>query len=167
MRKLAILGLLGLAACNESAGWNPNYVMSSGPYGEYLRARENALTGQGQAPKVIPVQLPAEAPTPDVIAGGQPRAAAAPVQRQVAARNPDLARFAQGERHEPGTAVYPRNAPSAATAERACRSYRDAAAAQAAFLSAGGPIVDAHGMDPDGDGFVCGWDPRPYRQQQG
>ena len=20
------------------------------------------------------------------------------------------------------------------------------------------------GMDPDGDGFVCGWDPRPYRQ---
>ena len=75
MRVFVMVTILALAGCNEHAGWNPNYVMSSGPYGEYLRDRENALTGQGPAPKVIPVQLPAEAPTPAAIAGGHPRAA--------------------------------------------------------------------------------------------
>ena len=34
-----------------------------------------------------------------------------------------------------------------------------------AFLEAGGPKRDRKGLDPDGDGFACAWDPRPFRLQ--
>ena len=37
------------------------------------------------------------------------------------------------------------------------------AAAQEAFLKAGGPERDRYGLDPDGDGFACRWDPTPFR----
>jgi hypothetical protein len=30
-------------------------------------------------------------------------------------------------------------------------------------LANGGPERDKEGLDPDGDGFACGWDPRPFR----
>ncbi len=64
------------------------------------------------------------------------------------------------------TTAYPRSNANANAASRACMTYANPAAAQTAFIAAGGPLVDARGMDPDGDGFVCGWDPRPYRQPQ-
>ena len=35
--------------------------------------------------------------------------------------------------------------------------------AQSAFLDSGGPEKDRKGLDPDGDGFACGWDPTPFR----
>ena len=35
--------------------------------------------------------------------------------------------------------------------------------AQEAFLAQGGPQSDRKGLDPDGDGFACDWDPRPFR----
>lgn len=46
---------------------------------------------------------------------------------------------------------------------RRCREFPDAEAAQQAFLDAGGPQEDDLLIDPDGDGFVCGWDPEIYR----
>lgn len=171
MRILTILAVLALAGCNENAGWNPNYTMSSSPYGDYQRNREVALMGQGATPATIPVQLPAKAPTAadltrPATAKAAPKQVGRPVQGAVpyAATPSALTRFAQAERHNPGTTVYPRTNPSPAMAERACRSHATGAAAQTAFIAAGGPIIDPHGMDPDGDGFVCGWDPRPYRQ---
>ncbi|MEX3316999.1 hypothetical protein [Sulfitobacter sp. PS-8MA] len=48
--------------------------------------------------------------------------------------------------------------------ERACAEYGHADQAQIAFLSAGGPEKDRLGMDPDGDGFACDWDPSPFRR---
>jgi hypothetical protein len=45
-----------------------------------------------------------------------------------------------------------------------CRRYPTPDQAQRAFLAAGGPERDAHGLDPDGDGFACSWDPEPYRR---
>jgi hypothetical protein len=36
--------------------------------------------------------------------------------------------------------------------------------AQEAFLSEGGPERDRLGVDPDGDGFACRWDPTPFRR---
>ena len=44
-----------------------------------------------------------------------------------------------------------------------CDRYRSKDEAQQDFLSRGGPQRDAYGLDPDGDGFACGWDPRPFR----
>ncbi|REJ64565.1 MAG: hypothetical protein DWQ15_07950 [Proteobacteria bacterium] len=46
---------------------------------------------------------------------------------------------------------------------RNCAKYVSDAAAQEAFLKAGGPERDRYGLDPDGDGFACRWDPTPFR----
>ena len=46
---------------------------------------------------------------------------------------------------------------------RACAAYGSTDQAQAAFLEAGGPRNDRKGLDPDGDGFACRWDPTPFR----
>ncbi len=46
--------------------------------------------------------------------------------------------------------------------ERNCASYRSPDAAQRDFLARGGPERDPKGIDPDGDGFACGWDPAPF-----
>ena len=46
--------------------------------------------------------------------------------------------------------------------ERNCASYRSPDEAQRDFLENGGPDRDARGIDPDGDGFACGWDPAPF-----
>ncbi|MCC7321514.1 MAG: hypothetical protein IT542_11130 [Rubellimicrobium sp.] len=45
--------------------------------------------------------------------------------------------------------------------ERNCASYRSPDEAQRDFLARGGPDRDPRGLDPDGDGFACGWDPAP------
>ena len=47
--------------------------------------------------------------------------------------------------------------------QRNCATYANADAAQRDFLSRGGPDRDPRGIDPDGDGFACGWDPEPFR----
>ncbi len=46
---------------------------------------------------------------------------------------------------------------------RACSKYATSDLAQQAFLAAGGPVRDRKGLDPDGDGFACAWDPTPFR----
>ena len=46
---------------------------------------------------------------------------------------------------------------------RNCADYASADLAQQAFLAAGGPERDRRGLDPDGDGFACRWDPTPFR----
>jgi|LULE01.1.fsa_nt_gb hypothetical protein len=47
--------------------------------------------------------------------------------------------------------------------ERNCGKFTSQDRAQEAFLDAGGPNRDPKGMDPDGDGFACFWDPAPFR----
>lgn len=44
-----------------------------------------------------------------------------------------------------------------------CSKYGSPDLAQIAFLDAGGPEKDRLGVDPDGDGFACFWDPTPFR----
>ncbi|MGR3662810.1 MAG: hypothetical protein ACU0CA_16760 [Paracoccaceae bacterium] len=46
---------------------------------------------------------------------------------------------------------------------RNCAKYPSSDQAQADFLSSGGPQRDGKGLDPDGDGFACYWDPAPFR----
>ena len=50
---------------------------------------------------------------------------------------------------------------------RNCAAYANADAAQRDFLARGGPERDRLGLDPDGDGFACGWDPAPFRAAAG
>lgn len=72
----------------------------------------------------------------------------------------NIALYAQQTNHAVGQRVYRR---SGGLTSR-CGRYRSADDAQRAFLAAGGPDVDPHGLDRDGDGFACNWDPTPYRQ---
>lgn len=46
--------------------------------------------------------------------------------------------------------------------QRNCAGYNTPDAAQRDFLQRGGPERDPRGIDPDGDGFACGWDPAPF-----
>lgn len=50
---------------------------------------------------------------------------------------------------------------------RVCNEFASSDQAQAAFLASGGPEKDRRGLDPDGDGFACFWDPRPFRMARG
>lgn len=69
--------------------------------------------------------------------------------------------FALATSHPVGQAVYPRSGGSVNAL--ACSGYRSPIAAQEAFLGAGGPQSDRLGLDADGDGYACDWDPTPYR----
>ena len=74
-----------------------------------------------------------------------------------------VAAFAASTSHPIGTRVYQRSGASASKAAKACQKYSSPNSAQQAFLDAGGPERDRLGVDPDGDGYACGWDPRPFR----
>lgn len=82
---------------------------------------------------------------------------------------PNIVAFALQTRHAVGTKVYRRSFTRTAKFQRACAPFASADQAQIDFLAQGGPQKDRAGMDPDGDGFACTWDPGPYRRaaQQG
>jgi hypothetical protein len=79
------------------------------------------------------------------------------------AAEPNIVAYALATQHNPGTPLYNRSTFFAKDTVVACARYTSADLAQEAFLAAGGPEKDREGLDPDGDGFVCGWDPRPFR----
>ena len=51
----------------------------------------------------------------------------------------------------------------AGRAQRACGHYPSPDQAQIDFLASGGPERDKLGLDPDGDGYACAWNPAPFR----
>lgn len=75
----------------------------------------------------------------------------------------NLAAFARATTHKVGERVYRRSGSRSGSAARTCRQFGNPDEAQRAFLSKGGPDRDTLGIDPDGDGFVCGWTPEPFR----
>ena len=77
---------------------------------------------------------------------------------------PNIVAYALANRHPVGTALYKRfSLNKAGKYNRSCGQYRHQDQAQIDFLAAGGPERDPNGMDPDGDGYACTWDPAPYR----
>lgn len=90
-------------------------------------------------------------------------AVAAPAPVVSGAAGPNLAAYALSASHAPGTPVYPRGGMHLVSSEKACAWFVSPDLAQIAFLEAGGPQQDRKNLDPDGDGFACGWDPRPFR----
>ena len=75
----------------------------------------------------------------------------------------NVALFAQQTRNAVGERTYDRTVGARVAGLGACGRYRNVDDAQRAFLDAGGPQADRLGLDPDGDGFACAWDPAPYR----
>ncbi len=76
---------------------------------------------------------------------------------------PNIVEYALATTHAPGTQLHKRSSLRANRAAANCAKYGSPDQAQEAFLAKGGPDRDRLGVDPDGDGFACGWDPRPFR----
>jgi len=76
---------------------------------------------------------------------------------------PNIVEFALATNHAPGVQLYKRGGLSMRDPNTACGKYASSDQAQQDFLAKGGPDRDRMGVDPDGDGFACSWDPRPFR----
>ena len=76
---------------------------------------------------------------------------------------PNIVEFALATTNPPGAQLYTRSAIRLGSSNAACGKFASPDQAQQAFLAAGGPDRDRKGLDPDGDGFACYWDPRPFR----
>ena len=76
---------------------------------------------------------------------------------------PNIAEYAIATNNPVGVALYDRPSFYLINIKVACSKYTSPDLAQQAFLVNGGPQSDRKGLDPDGDGFACDWDPRPFR----
>lgn len=77
---------------------------------------------------------------------------------------PNIIEYALSTTHPVGQQIYRRFSLNMGRHERNCLAYRSDDLAQEAFLSMGGPERDRQALDPDGDGYACGWDPEVYRR---
>jgi hypothetical protein len=133
------IGTETLAALGAGSG---QPAASGGGVGAPLSALSAAAMG---------TQAPASAPLAPVSASGS-----------------NIVAFALSTTHGVGQQMYRRSgAGGAARLQRACASFASDGMAQEAFLARGGPERDALGVDPDGDGFACRWDPTPFRAIRG
>lgn len=77
---------------------------------------------------------------------------------------PNIVAYALSTSHPVGTPVYARvGINKQARFERNCSEYGSPDRAQMDFLAQGGPTRDRKGLDPDGDGYACNWNPAPFR----
>jgi hypothetical protein len=78
--------------------------------------------------------------------------------------SPNIVSYALQTSNPRGTRVFTRAGINLqAKMQRNCAGYPSPDQAQIAFLSKGGPERDRMGLDPDGDGYACSWDPAPFR----
>ena len=83
--------------------------------------------------------------------------------QRVGGDGPNIVQFAISTNHPIGTQMYKRGGLRLNSYNAACGKFPSPDLAQEAFLTAGGPDRDRKGLDPDGDGYACGWDPTPFR----
>jgi len=77
---------------------------------------------------------------------------------------PNIVAYALATNHPVGTKLYTRiGLNKQARFQRNCAKYPSDDQAQLDFLEEGGPERDRLGLDPDGDGYACGWSPEPFR----
>lgn len=76
---------------------------------------------------------------------------------------PNIVDYALATNHPVGTQLYRRSSFGAGSAATKCARYASPDLAQTEFLAKGGPDRDRLGLDPDGDGYACAWDPSPFR----
>lgn len=81
---------------------------------------------------------------------------------------PNIVAYALNTRNRVGEPVYTRLNPfRQGASERNCAAFAGPDQAQIEFLRRGGPKRDPRSLDPDGDGFACGWNPAPFRAALG
>ncbi|WP_339109342.1 hypothetical protein [Thioclava sp. GXIMD4216] len=145
----AQLGADTLAALNATAAQSSpqevtDYAPASSPYSSTATAAE-------RAEDTFQTPAPAQKTSGDTYSAGS------------GASGPNLAAYALSVSNQPGQATYPRGGIKFTSTTKACAKYVSPDQAQIAFLANGGPEKDPGNLDPDGDGFACGWDPRPFQ----
>ena len=86
------------------------------------------------------------------------------IPRRPGDQQPNIVEYALRTNNPRGAQLYKRSTLLKGRSERKCAKYGSADLAQMAFLDKGGPQRDRMGLDPDGDGYACNWDPAPFRQ---
>ncbi len=77
---------------------------------------------------------------------------------------PNIVSYALSTSNPRGQKIYSRAGINLqARSQRNCAAYASPDLAQIDFLEQGGPKRDRLALDPDGDGYACGWDPAPFR----
>jgi len=85
--------------------------------------------------------------------------------RPAGSTGPNIVAYALSTTNAVGQKIYSRSGFNADSKFlRACAGYSSSDLAQEDFLANGGPQRDKLGVDPDGDGFACYWDPTPFRR---
>lgn len=84
-------------------------------------------------------------------------------QRTDAGGAATIVQYALSTSHPVGTQMHKRSALRLKNPDAACAKYASDEQAQEDLLAAGGPERDRKGLDADGDGYACGWDPAPFR----
>ncbi|MEM6589380.1 MAG: hypothetical protein AAF641_13115 [Pseudomonadota bacterium] len=86
------------------------------------------------------------------------------VPDRVTDNRPNIVAYALSTSHPVGTQIYNRvGINKQARFERNCAELGSPDRAQMDFLANGGPARDRKGLDPDGDGYACSWNPAPFR----
>lgn len=192
MRFLAVLMCGALAACTSGAVSVPDANVTEVPLtGSASSYGEPNLSGDPVP--VGPVAGPVVAPSPDGTGPAldqdrinlmqwtleQQKIDAAKAQsdldaarRQLVIFKPtnvpsdsgvNVALYAKQTTNQVGQRMYDRSIGARVSSMGACSRYRTDDDAQRAFLANGGPGNDPLGLDPDGDGFACNWNPDTYR----
>ena len=75
-----------------------------------------------------------------------------------------VVQFALSTTNRVGESIYGRSGSTGGSRYiKNCAKYSSPDLAQTAFLQSGGPQKDSKGIDPDGDGFACSWNPQSFR----
>lgn len=75
----------------------------------------------------------------------------------------NIVAFALSTSHRVGEQRFRRSPLTLQNHQRNCLQFASDNLAQEEFLRRGGPDRDPLNLDPDGDGFACGWNPQPFR----
>lgn len=171
---LLLICAAALAACDPAgpAGLRMTAIGSPGGAGggaatgdgaplDAMRPDASPLAGSVQEAAAVPA-APADG-SADLAAAATAAVSDTPASTSLATDTAALTAYAEANSHAVGTPVHSRDFASPERAERACARYASADQAQSAFLAAGGPAQDPRGLDPDGDGYACAWDPASAR----
>ncbi|MCE5974387.1 hypothetical protein LZA78_12935 [Sinirhodobacter sp. WL0062] len=146
----APLSALAPAAIQPGAAV-PTAVVATPAAGDQSLGQEALATLAATSPTPTAAPLVPAAPAPVVAPAVQGSA------------GPNLAAYALSATNGMGQQIYDRGGFHLTDSGKACAKYISPDLAQMAFLEKGGPQKDSLNLDPDGDGFACGWDPRPFQ----
>lgn len=181
------------ALAGNPGAFTPPPVVQSGPIGGAIPASDLAAAGIGggggmmQPMGAIPPapvrsntgisdeqDFEAVSTRETIESDAQRRQAAIAAQQEIAPQplpqrpvdtGPNIVEFALNAPNVRGQEWYSRSLLSGQSRfQRNCAAYATADDAQRDFLARGGPERDRLGIDPDGDGFACGWDPAPFQR---